>query len=260
MKKTNVKVLLLLLIFSLSSCVTIKEPAYEKEGNKEEKIQVYTNAAAKYLQENEPTFAKRHLENALEVDPKSARVHELLALTFRMTGELDLAEEHYQKMAKYSPEYTRGHYNYATFLLQQNKINPAIEQLELAAKDTLYSGRANVFKLLGYAYVETNEKDKAIENYKKAALIDRMDVGSMINLSWLYWDNSEFNEATVWYKKADALTGIEKITPTARHLLMGIRIAYREGDKNAQASNELTLRNMYPNSEIYQQYKKEFLK
>lgn len=122
-----------------------------------------------------------------------------LALRFHQNGELEKAETIYKEILTKHPESAQT-LNYLGLLkIQTNKTDEAVCYLEKAVK---ISPCAYFFDSLGRAYAETGNKEKAIENYKKAIELEPLEFDSWFNLSFEYKKNKQIDEAIGAYKKA----------------------------------------------------------
>ena len=131
------------LVFSLASCVTTEEPLFKKTSTKKEEVEARVKIAISYLQDGQADLALVHLKDALAVDPDSARVNEITALSLEKTGEYDLAAEHFEVMLDEEPEYTRGRSNYASFLMRQKSYEAAYKQFKIVVDFNIVQSNPN---------------------------------------------------------------------------------------------------------------------
>jgi type IV pilus assembly protein PilF len=234
----------------LSACVTTETKVFNTEASAEKEIEERVIAASNYLQEGNLDLAMKHLKRAHEVDPRSAKVNDLLAYVFWRNGEFELAEDHYKKMLSGGSGYSRGRYNYASFLYQQERYQEAMKQLEIIVADTLYDGRANAFASLGKSALKLGELAKAEEGFTRAATMDRTQAESRLELASLHFSRKNYVAAQRYYDQFRGLSG-----QSARSLWLGIRLARVFEDKDTEASFALALKNMYPKSQQYLDYK-----
>lgn len=241
-------VCVLLLALGSTACVTTTKGGFSADREKE--ISQRVDAATQYLAKGNTEQAIVHLRRALELDPKSAPVHETLARVFVQTGEYELAERHFRRAIQAEPAYTRARNNYAAFLYQRGDLDGAIRELELVTADTLYEKRADAFSNLGRAYARRGEFDKASEMLGRALRMDRRQAPAMLELADIHFKRDQFPQA----QQAYAMFRQAGLKPTPRSLLLGIRIARATGDRDAEASYALQLKGLFPQSEEYRAY------
>ena len=107
------------------------------------------------------------------VDVKAKSLTDVLSTTLKEKGlEAMIAEFHNLKSVAdpdlYTSESDTNAFGYR--LLRRNQVKEAIEVFKLNVES--YPQSANVYDSLGEAYVEGDQREKAIESYKKALAID----------------------------------------------------------------------------------------
>ncbi len=235
---------------SVAGCVTTTTGGFSADASDEKEIERRVQLASNYLRMGKMDAAKKHLKRALEIDPKSAEVHSSLGLVFQLSGEFELAEEHFKKSIRLDSSYSRGRNNYAVFLYERGRYKEAMGQLEIVVKDTLYENRANAFANLGKCALKLDKREQAQEAYTRALLMERGHSTSMLELAILYFDKSKYIESQRFY---DQYRGAAR--QSARSLWLGVRLARIFEDQNAEASYALALKNLYPKSQQYIDYK-----
>ncbi len=245
--------LLTTVVFFLVSCVTTEETLFKKTATKKEEVEARVKIAISYLQDGQPDLALVHLKDALEVDPDSARVNEITALSLEQTGEYDLAAQHFDVMLDEEPEYTRGRSNYASFLLRQKDCKKAYKQFKIVVDDIYFQGRALAFKQLGYCANVLGKDDEVEPAYQRAVALDNSLNAAKLELAEIKYNNQDYADAQ---KYLDSYR--EQVQPaSAKALLLGIKLAVVFEDKDDEASFALALKNLYPRSKQYLEYIKE---
>jgi peptidylprolyl isomerase len=107
------------------------------------------------------------------IDVKARSLADILSTTLKAKGlEAMIAQFHSLKSTTdpdlYVAESELNSFGYS--LLRRNQINEAIEVLKLNVET--YPQSANVYDSLGEAYLIRGDREKAIENYRKALVID----------------------------------------------------------------------------------------
>ncbi len=243
----------LCLSFFLASCVTHQEGVFTKKDDKKA-VEYSVQLARAYTQEKNWEQAKVHLKNALEIDSKNGEVHEALAMVFQNTGEFELAEEHYKKALIYGKDLSQIRLNYAIFLMSKEKYKESEDLLEKVVADTLYSRRDEAFIRLGYCQVKLEKFADAEKSFERAYLMNRDNLVAVFELANVYYELGDFPKSQLFY---DAFRQ-KSSNQSARSLWLGIRLADKFDDKNALSSYTLALKNLYPKSAEYLQYKAKF--
>ena len=248
-RRSGISMLLAGLVL-LCGCATTTITGSTFKADKEAEIQRRVEAATAYLEKGNTEQAIVHLRCALELDPHSAPVHDTLAQVFWRTGEYELATEHFRRAIAADPKFSRARNNYAAFLYERGDTRGAIRELEHVVADTLYESRATAFANLGRAYNKVGETARAEEMLQRALRMDARQWPAMLELALIEHDRGNAATAMRYYDQFRAAAPRQ----SPRSLLLGIRLARSTGDRDAEASYALQLRNMYPGSAEYREY------
>jgi type IV pilus assembly protein PilF len=171
-------------------------------------------------------------------------------------GEEKLAEESFRKAVSADGGYTRGRVYYGAYLYGQGDYDGARSQFSAASRDTAYKDRAGVFYNLGMTEERTGNLQAAEDAYRRAVELTRGEARTLLSLSRVLVEQDEYTEASRYYSRLQTMIqGNTRLTHSAESLYTGIRIARYFGDKDQEASMALLLRNRFPESKEYQQYK-----
>lgn len=247
-------VLLTVMVAMLAGCVTTETGGLGSKADEKKALDYSLQLARNYIRESNWEAAKRHLKNALEIDDSSAEIYEALALVFQNTGELELAQENYKKSIRLDPKASRVRNNYAVFLFSQQKYPAAAEQLEVVVEDTLYRNRSSALANLGRCYIQLERWQDAEQVLRRAYLLDRGNPGLMFELAEVYFKLADFPKSQQFYD--GYRNQVKQQLPQG--LWLGIRLADKFDNRNAVSSYALALKNMYPTSKEYLEYKREF--
>lgn len=242
----------LCLVLSLTACVTTQESVFTKKKSAAKALSLRIQIAITYLQQGDLEKAKENIREAAELDPQSARVHDVYGLIYQTSGESELAEKKFKRMLELDPGYSAGRNNYAAFLFKQKRYQAAIDQLQLVVNDVYYKKRPAAYGNLGLAALELDNYDLARSSFKNAVTISRGEVNPnyFLELALLEYQAKDYPEAA---KQLQSYR--DKVSQSsAKALLLGINIAEQFKDNNAKASYALALRNLYPRSAEYLRY------
>ena len=249
-------VLLLALVMLAQGCVTHTDSSLRGKANEERAEAAYVQLGLAYIAEGELTEARDNLRRALEINPDSAPALAADGLIFQMQGEEVRAEDNFRAALAIDEDYTRGRTYYGAFLYAQGRYEEAYRQFELASRDAEFDDRALVFFNLALCASRLERDQAAIDAYTQALNIqgDTFDVLSELSRLLVY--TGEYEDAAKYYARLDRLvTRSPNIQHTPRSLLTGLRLARHQLDRNREASLALLLRNLYPESSEYKQYK-----
>ncbi len=234
----------------LAGCVSSGSPV-DTDAGREAARDAYVQLAIGYLQQGMTGRAKQPLQKALELDPDSADAHAALALVFQTEMESSLADAEYQKALASSPE-ARILNNYGSFLYGQGRYADAMERFRQAANDPMYPERGRIFENMGLTALRLGQPQEAGACFARALRIDGQRPGALLELATLAMANRQYVVAKGYYERFSALS-----EPTARSLLLGIRLAEALQQPDQAASLVLRLKRQYPASPEYKTYLSE---
>lgn len=240
----------------LAGCVTSSDSRFAREEDKHKAVRNYVQLATAYIGQGNLDRARTHLERAFELDDSNPAALSAMGLLYSSEGETKLAEESFQKALSKDSGYTRGRVYYGAFLYSNRRFEDARQQFRLASRDTSYDDRGSVFFNLGMTEERMANNQGAIAAYQRAVELTRGDARSLLALSRVLVEAGEYDQAAHYYSR---LTTMMQRNPRLKHspesLYTGIRIARHFNDRNRESSLALLLKNEYPGSVEYQQYR-----
>ncbi|HTN35383.1 MAG TPA: type IV pilus biogenesis/stability protein PilW [Marinobacter sp.] len=248
-------VLVLATVF-VTACVTTTDSRFSREADKQEAIDRYVKLATAYIAQGSYDRAKHHLDRALEIDSKNPAALAAMGLVLNAEGEEDLAEASFKRAISEDGGYTRGRVYYGAFLYGQGNIEGARDQFQIASRDTNYQERGSVFFNLGMTQERLGEQADAANSYRRSVELSRGDARSLLSLSRVLVEQGDWEAAARYYDRLIlAMQKNQSLSHSPESLLLGIRIARHQNDHNREASLALQLKNNYPESAEYQQYR-----
>ncbi|MAZ71379.1 MAG: type IV pilus biogenesis/stability protein PilW [Porticoccus sp.] len=225
-----------------------------KTGTDVDKQRVLENRldlAMGYLTRGDHERTRFHLNKAMEVDSSSPAVHDAWALLYQQEKEFEEAESHFRKALSYDPTFTRGRNNYGMFLLNMDRFEDAYDQFLKGSEDLGYPRRAELFLKVGVTALQLNKVSEAEAAFEKALDLDSRMSLAHIELADLAFRRGDYQRAQQRLNQYNSTRN----SPTPRGLWLGVRLADKLGNSDAEASQGLALRNLYPDSRENQQYK-----
>jgi type IV pilus assembly protein PilF len=237
----------------LAACVTTTSGGFENKNDPKKTVEFSVAAARNYLQQGNYEAAKRHLKTALAIDDDSADVHETLAQVFWRTGEIEQADEEFRRAISLdnSNNNSRIRNNYAAFLYSQQRYRDAEEQLLKVTADLMYDRRADAFINLGRVQLKLKNFAAAKDTLERALLMQRDNKEAVFELAEVYYQLGDYSKAQQFYAAYRKQVPVQ----SAESLWLGIRIAQKFSDGDTVASYALALKNLFPRSEEYIEYK-----
>jgi len=251
-KRSIYCILLAMACVVLAGCITTTESVFTEEASPSKALEKRLELARHYIGQGNWEAAKRNLEMAVQIDAKNAEVYEAFALVYQSTGEYELAEENFKKAISLNSKFSRCRNNYAAFLYSQERYKEAEEQLEYVVKDTLYSGRPNAFVNLGLCKLKLFDTQGAEAAFVRALSMDKTNQVALLEVARIRFEAQDYATAQKYY---DVYIRAAR-QQSAAGLLLGIQLAKVEGNRDAEASYAMALRNLYPKSAEFQSYQR----
>lgn len=245
-------VLCVLLMLGLSGCITHTESVFTEDASPEKALEQRVALARSYIGEGNWEDAKRNLKIAAELEPNNAEVHEAFGLVYQSTGEFELAEESYERAIRLDKKFSRARNNYAAFLFSQERYQEAEKQLEAVVQDTLYNARPRAFVNLGLCRLRLFDPEGAEQAFVRALSMDGRNTIALLEAAILRYDAKDYRNSATYYDRYRERV----LQQSARGLWLGVRLARATGDRNAESSYALALRNLYPESVEYEAYQR----
>ena len=235
-------------VLFLSSCITETVGGIDNEGDPQAALERRVELARQYIGRGDWENAKRNLELANNIDSGNASVHEAFGLVYQSTGEYDRAEASFKRALRIDPKLSRERNDYAAFFFFLGRYAEAEQEFAIVAEDSLYSGRPLAYINLGMSRLNLESSVGAEDAFSRALRMDRRNPIALLEMGYLRLAAGDVANAQSYY--GVYRTVVPRQSP--RGFMLGIDISRASGDKDAESSYELALRNLYPDSQEYQ--------
>lgn len=237
-------------LFMAGCTTTTTSGAPSPEVDKEKVLQNRLQLALGYMGQGNHERAREHLNKAMEVNSRSPELHDVWALLYQREMELEAAEAHYKKALSYDPAFTRGRNNYGLFLLRLNRVEEAYQQFVKGSQDLGYPKRAELLYKTGVTAIKLNRLDEAEEAFTKAAVLSPKMSVAYLELAEIAYDSGDLARSRKLLDKYNAT----KSGASPRGLWLGIRLDHSFGNQDAEASQGMALKKLFPESDENREY------
>jgi type IV pilus assembly protein PilF len=217
-------------------------------------LDLHIQLANGYIDKGNREAARHHLRKASDLNKNSAEAIEAMARLYQLEGEPTLADETFKKALKRRKSFTLANNNYGVFLFGVKRYEEALAQFELAASDLDYDGRASALVNVGRTALLLGNNERAKAAFEHASILDKGISEPYIELAAMSFQNQEYADAKKYLDRYQALG-----QQSARALLLGIRLERVFGNKDKEASYLLVLKNRFPYSKEYLEYKQTMM-
>jgi len=249
-------ILLLLVLMVPAGCVTVTDSRFTREADRDEAVANYVELGKAYLDKGNMERARKHLNRALDLDPENAAANAAKALIYQSEGDDGLAEDSFRKAIANDPSYTQARMYYGSFLFVRDRYTEARDQFRTASEDTAFDKRAAAFYNLGTTQERLENHGEAAEAYRRAVELSRGNAEALLALSRSLIETGDYSAASRYYSRLlNVMQRDPRLTHSPQSLLTGIRISRYFGERDRESSFALLLKNQFPDSLEYQQYK-----
>jgi type IV pilus assembly protein PilF len=243
------------LLLGISACVTETTGGFNVEVSREKALQDYLSLARGYLEQGDLNSAKRHLNNAIDLDRNNAEVHGIWGLVYAREGETTLADNSFQRSLRINSRNSQTRNNYAAFLFANNRYQDAYRQLQIVVDDTGYPARSQAFENLGFAALQLGRMEDAERAFSRAIQLNANQARSSLELASLNLAKQNNQQAAEFYRNYLTLIEFYNVGHNARSLWVGIQLAVAQNDAATRQNLASLLESGFSNSPEYQLYR-----
>ncbi len=244
-------ILCVLIGLLLNGCVTEQTSGAEKKApDKNKALDLHVQMALGYIEKGNRESARHHLKKAYAIDGDNVPATGAMAMLYLLEGEPTLAEEQFKLAIKRDKKFTQVRNSYGVFLFNQKRYEEAYEEFEKAAADLAFNNRAEVLINVGRTALKLGKTVRAQSAFEHATILDRNSVQAYAELADIHFQKQEYAEAK---KYLDVYARVN--SHTAKTLLLAIRLEKVFGNKDKEASLAIELKNRFPYSKEYLDYK-----
>jgi tetratricopeptide (TPR) repeat protein len=192
--------------------------------NKNEKVDLYNQAAIIYYGRGKFSQAKKFLEKALALEANSSLTNTGLGRVYEVLGNYNEALKFYKKAQEFNPN-DRSIIPFTdrttvAKILRDKKT----ETIEIGEeKKEINWGKADSYNLLGVLYWSTGEPMRSVSFFKKAIELDEKFYAAYENLGIIYESFGKFEKARENYEKVNELNPGREYSKQRLEMLEGVK-------------------------------------
>jgi tetratricopeptide (TPR) repeat protein len=204
--------------------------------------------AAQYADVSYYTEAIDYYQKALETDKDNIKIHLALANVYLDKYDAILAVNEADKVLAIEPDNQEALIIQAEGLLRQEKIDYALDKLDKARRINPQS--ADLYRVYGYYYTAKEDKNQAMENFRKSITYDSTNPENNAALAYAYLKmDKNFQQSLRYYQMAHTLKPNKPEYVAGLCLGQGIngdfKSAYLNCDKAIKMNPDLGLPYLY---------------
>lgn len=241
--------LIAVLLFGAVGCVS---QTTGPEVDREAALDTHYRLAMAYIDNRNRDSARHHIRKAFELDSGSAKAYAAQAMLFQLEGEMERAEDSFKSALRRDRDFAQARNNYGAFLYRQERYEEAYDQFAIVSENLDYDNRARALLSLGRAALKLGREERARAAFEHAFTLDSRLAPVLLELADISFKNKEYAQAKRYLDQYGQVA-----RQSARSLLLGIKIERIFGNKDNEASYALALKNRFPYSDEYLEYKRE---
>jgi type IV pilus assembly protein PilF len=211
------------------------------------RARVHTELASAYYERGNMGVALEELRVAVEADPAYAPAFNVLGLVHMDLRENAVAQQHFERALRLSPNDPDINNNYGWFLCQSGREEQSIAYFLAALKNPLYNTPARSYVNAGLCAMKKNNERDAFDYFQRALRSEPDNLQALLNLASIQHKRGQLEPARAYIGRYNKL-----VEPSAESLWLALRIERKLGDKSAENALATQLRRRFSGSPEYQ--------
>ncbi len=240
-------ILLLIIVVSLMACSTTSTKTLEE--NRQTAADVNSRLAHAYILQGNKRDGIAKLRKALELKPEMPSTHHYIAETYRLLGQAALAETHYLKAIKLTPDDSSMQNNYGVFLCEQGRYGDAEKHFLVSARNPLYATPEEAYENAALCALRLPDKEKAELYFRKAVKVHPLRARSLYQLALLEFEQKNYMQARAFLQRYDGVS-----VESSESLWLGLRIERSNENQAMVTQYAKSLTEKFPDSQEAQWY------
>ena len=216
-------------------------------GDPRNRARIHTELGSAYFERGNMGVALEEARIALSADPDYAPAYNLLGLVHMDLRENAVAQQHFERAHRLSPNDPDTNNNYGWFLCQSGREEQSIGYFLAALKNPLYNNPARSYVNAGLCALRVNNERDAVEYFERALRLEPDNLQALRAMASLQYKRGQLEAARALVGRFNKL-----LEPTAESLWLALRIERKLGDKAAENSLSVQLRRRFAGSAEYQ--------
>jgi type IV pilus assembly protein PilF len=218
----------------------------QSESEKKASAVLHTQLAGAYYSRRQFKIAIDEANKALNTNPDYAPAYNVLGLIYMDLHEDKLAKENFERALEIAPKDPETHNNFGWFLCQRmpEQMDQAMKHFMAALKDSLYATPEMSNTNAGTCELSRGSYKSAERFFQQALALKPAYSQALIGMA-----ETHFMSGNLPAARLNLLHYMRTSTPTAKSLLLGVRIERKSGNRQSAASYALQLTKRFPNSD-----------
>lgn len=179
-------------------------PAPEDASTRRNNSDVLVELGQRYYARGEYEIALEKLQSALQIDPRSANAHTVIAILYETIGDNEKAGDHYRRSVQLAPRSGDVLNNHGSWLCRQGRFDDADAHFRRALADPFYRTPEAALANAGTCALAAG-RHEAGGDYLRQVLARRPDdPQALIGLAEVAWRDGDLMRARAFLQRAEA--------------------------------------------------------
>jgi type IV pilus assembly protein PilF len=242
------RILVAAILFIVAGCAsqssTETRPVTDAGGaDARRRAEVHTGLAGEYYSRGNLAVALAETRLALKDDSTYYQAYNMQALIYMELREDVMARESFDAALRLSPNNPELLNNFGWFLCLRSETQRGLDMMVRAANDTLYPTPEKAWLSAGLCLRRFGRNLEAEDAFRRSVLIRPDLIGGLYNLALITYERGATKDAEIYLNRYTRLAA-----PTQDALVLGVKIARANQDKQSEDSFMQQLRRRYPDS------------
>ncbi len=216
-------------------------------GDPRNRARIHTELASAYFERGNMGVALEELRIAIDADPNYAQAFNVLGLVHMDLRENAVAQQHFERALRLSPNDPDINNNYGWFLCHSGREEQSIAYFLAAIKNPLYHTPARSYVNAGLCAMRKNNERDAFDYFERALRSEPDNRQAVLHMASIQHKRGQLESARAYIGRFNKL-----VEPTAESLWLALRIERKLGDKSAENTLATQLRRRFSGSKEYQ--------
>lgn len=218
----------------------------QSESDKEKSAVLHTQLAGAYYNRKQYKIAIDEANKALKNNSSYAPAYNVLGLVYMDLREDKLAKENFERALNFASDDSETHNNFGWFICQRmpENMDQAMKHFMAALNDPLYSTPEMSNTNAGSCELSRGNYKSAEKFFQQALALRPGYPQALIGIAEVHFMNGSLSAARLNLSRYMRVT-----TPTAKSLLLGVKIERKSGNHQSAASYASQLNKYFPNSD-----------
>jgi len=215
----------------------------QTEATPRQRAEIHVELAAGYFERGQMDVSLEELGIAEKIDPTYPRTYNIYGLVYATIGEPQKAESNFRRALELAPNDSETRQNWGWYLCTTGRAKESIAEFEQAIRNPLYRTPEIALVNAGKCSVAIGDPSAADQYFRRALQLRPNDAVAAYNLALLSYRGQRYAEARALMRIV-----MQQSTTPPEALFLGTCVEQKLGDRQAEESYALQLRNRYPES------------